>query len=100
MRCPPRKRARLATDLEVIEILRHNVMPHEAVVNPVATMLVVSTHFTCSCTLVETLVDVLGGKPQLAEALEERLGRSKHRDGQVQPRRAWRGVGGSSAELN
>lgn len=74
------------TYLEFVEVLRHDVRPHQAVVDQVAAMLVVITHSACSCTLVKTFVDVFGGKSQLAEALAERLSWFEHRDDRRWPR--------------
>lgn len=83
----------MATYLESVEVLRHNVRPHQTIVDLVSTLLVVITHSTCSSTLVEPLVDVFSGDPQLAEALAERLSRFEHRDDRRLPRRAWLGSG-------
>lgn len=50
------------TYLEVLEVLGHNICPHQAVVDQVATMLVVTSHPSCSCTFVEALVNVFCSK--------------------------------------
>lgn len=63
---------------ERFEVFRHGVCPHQAIVDYVATIVVVDTHAAAPCALVEALVDVLGRESQLAEALAQRLSWFKH----------------------
>lgn len=59
--------------LEGIETSGHDIRPHLAPLDNVATVLGVSTHGSGASALVEALLDVLGRQRQLAKALQERL---------------------------
>lgn len=77
------------THLETFQ-LGHNICPHQVKVDNVATPFVVPTHSPGTCTLVVSLVHILGRQRQLAEFPAEGLCWSEHGDDAVGG--AWPGV--------
>ena len=95
----PIEASRGTTHLERIHPRRDSVRPHLRVVDPETSPFVMRTDVSCARTLVETLVYVLGCKPQLAVFATERLGWLEHDRGKVRGcGRTWPNLAGSGEE--
>lgn len=91
MQCPFTA-VRVNTHLECTKPLRDCVRPHLGVIDFETSPFVVSTDVSSACTLVESLVDVLGSQPQFAELARQRLGWFEHGRDAIRGVRTWPGL--------